>query len=131
MTNTNQKQIIVLDFDLYTANYYAPTEFIEEFAESAPTRNGVERIYQFDEDQMAIIDMRYGTVARKVDSEIEANEVFLDWALMDVHNECNRTIFAYTSKEQAIDFINEMIEDLEYDENFEAAKKCKQMKEAL
>ena len=131
MTNMNQKKIIVLDFDHYTAKYYAPTEFIEEFSETAPTPRGVERIYQFDEDQMAIIDMRYDKVARKVDNEIEANEVLLDWAFMDIHNECDRPIFAYTSKEQAIDFIDEMIEDLVYDENFEASEKCKKMKKAL
>lgn len=124
-------QIIVVDLDNFTAKYHAPTEFIEEFAKSAPTRNGVERVYQFDEDQMAIIDMRTGSIARKVEGEADANGWLLHWALWDVSEECDRSIEAFVSKENAIEFLDEMIENYECEENDEAVAKCKAMKEAL
>ncbi len=130
MTNTIQKQIIVVDMDNFTAKRYAPAQFIEAFAEEAPTRNGVEKIWQYNEDEKHIFDARTRKIVAENIEKDFAEKMLLDWALEDIRGYCD-TYEAFTSDDQVIDFLDQMIENYKCDENDEAVEKCKQMKEAL
>lgn len=102
------KKYIVVNTTACTVECLTEKALMNAYQKCAPTPNGVEPEFQYDEDMGYLFQWQRGQkfVFENGVSPEDAKERLLQWTIRDMEDNADETIRVFTDKAEAIEFID-------------------------